>query len=56
MEEKFATITIEEEYQGGMFYDDNTETLPDIDTIWCLERSFLINSSINLQAIQQKMA
>lgn len=56
MEEKFASITLEEEVQGGLSYEGDTGELSDIDTRWCLVGRFLTESTIDFQAMQHKMA
>lgn len=56
MKEKLATITIEEEEQGGLCYGRDTEGLSDIDMRWCLVGRFLTESNIDFQAMQHKMA
>lgn len=56
MEEAFNKITIEEEEQGGIEYEENTESLSEIDTHWCLVGRFLTDSAVDFQAMQHKMA
>lgn len=56
MEEKFASITIEEEDQGGLVYEGDVADLSDVDMRWCLVGRFLTESSIDFQAMQHKMA
>lgn len=56
MEEGFAMISVEDEEQGGLTYDENEEGLSEIDTKWCLVVRFPTESSIDFQAIQHKMA
>lgn len=56
MEEAFAKIQIEEEEQGGLSYENETEELSEIDTRWCLVGRFLTDSPIDFQAMQHKMA
>lgn len=56
MEEEFAMISIEDEEQGGLVYEENTADLCEIDTRWCFVGRFLTDSSIDFQAMQHKMA
>lgn len=56
MEEAFAKIQIEEEEQGGLSYENETEELSEIDTRWCLVGHFLTDSPVDFQAMQHKMA
>lgn len=56
MEESFAMISLEEEEQGGITYEENVEDLSEIDTRWCLIGRFLTDSPIDFQAMQHKMA
>lgn len=56
MEEAFAAIQIEEEEQGGLCYENDSEQLSEIDTRWCLVGRFLTDSHIDFQAMQHKMA
>ncbi|XP_074352285.1 uncharacterized protein LOC141691445 [Apium graveolens] len=56
MEESFAMISLEEEEQGGITYEENAEDLSEIDMRWCLVGRFLTDSPIDFQAMQHKMA
>lgn len=56
MEESFAMISLEDEEQGGLMYEGETEDLGEIDTRWCLVGRFLTESPIDFQAMQHKMA
>ena len=56
MEESFAKFNMEEEEQGGISYEDETEDLCEIDLRWCLVGRFLTDSAIDFQAMQHKMA
>lgn len=56
MEEEFAMVSIEDEEQGGIVYEEDAGDLNEIDTRWCLVGRFLTESSIDFQAMQHKMA
>ncbi|XP_074342621.1 uncharacterized protein LOC141680236 [Apium graveolens] len=56
LEEALAMVSLEEEEQGGLNYEDTTEELSEIDDRWCLVGKFLTESSIDFQAMQHKMA
>ncbi|KAK1366218.1 hypothetical protein POM88_041779 [Heracleum sosnowskyi] len=56
MEEEFVMISIEDDEQCGIIYEENTESLSEIDTHWCLVGRFLTDSSIDFQVMQHKMA
>lgn len=47
MEEEFAMISIAEEEQGGLTYDEQGEELSEIDVRWCLVGRFLMDSTID---------
>lgn len=51
MEEAFATIQIEDEEQGGLSYENDTDELSEIDTRLCLIGQFLTKSVIDFQAM-----
>lgn len=51
MEEAFATIQIEDDENGGLNYENDTDELSEIETKCCLIGSFLTDSSIDFQAI-----
>ncbi|KAK1403248.1 hypothetical protein POM88_002853 [Heracleum sosnowskyi] len=42
MEDDFAMISIEDEEQGGITYEEDTEALSDIDTRWCLVEELFV--------------
>lgn len=56
MEDDFARIRLEDEEDGGLMYEENQEDLSEIDTRWCLVGRFLTESTIDFQAMQNKMA
>lgn len=56
MEHDFARIRLEDEEDGGLMYEVNQEDLSEIDTHWCLVGRFLTESTIDFQAMQNKMA
>lgn len=56
MEKGFAMLSLEDEEQGGLMYEGDTEDLSEIDTRWCLVGRFLTESPIDFQAMQHKMA
>ncbi|KAK1399419.1 hypothetical protein POM88_009282 [Heracleum sosnowskyi] len=56
MDEGFAMISLNEEEQDGLIYEENVGELSEIDTRWCLVGRFLTDSSIDSQAMQHKMA
>lgn len=57
MEEGIAMIRLKDEEEGGLMYDGTMEdTVSEIDIRWCLVGKFLTESSIDFQAMQDKMA
>lgn len=56
MEESFVRIQIEDEEEGGLSYGEETKSLSEIDTQWCLVSRFLTESPIDFPAMQHKMA
>lgn len=55
LKEGFVMISIEDEEQGGVVYEEIADPLNEIDTRWCLVGRFLTESSIDFQAMQYKM-
>lgn len=51
MEERFVMIRLEDEEERGLMYEEDQETLDEIDTQWCLVGRFLTESSIDFQAM-----
>lgn len=56
MEESFARFQMDEEEEGGILYEGNTDNLSKIDVRWCLVGRFLTESPIDFQVMQHKMA
>lgn len=56
MEESFARFKMDDEEEGGISYEEDTEKLSEIDVRWCLVGRFLTDSPIDFQAMQHRMA
>ncbi|KAK1383264.1 hypothetical protein POM88_020999 [Heracleum sosnowskyi] len=56
MEERFASVTIEEDEQGWLSYIGDTEAWSDIDMRWFLVGRFLTELTIDFQVMQHKIA
>lgn len=53
MIDQYAQITLEEEVNGGILYDEGDE-VSEIDTRWCLVGKFLMERSVDFQAMQYR--
>lgn len=47
MEASFARFKLDDEEEGGISYEENTEELSEIDVRWCLVGRFLTESPID---------
>ena len=56
IEKLYAKITLEEEEEGGIVFDENTEEEDAIDFRWCLVGRFLTDCRINISAMKNTLA
>ena len=55
LEECYANITLEEEDEGGIIFDENTGEDDAIDFRWCLVGRFLTDRPINIVAMKNTL-
>lgn len=56
MERRYAEISLGDDDDGGLIYDEEEKDLSDMDDRWCLVGKFLTDRTLDFQAMQHKMA
>ena len=55
LEDQYMNISIDDEEEDDLVYDNREEELAGIDDRWCLEDWFLSDRALDFQAMQHKM-